>query len=166
MLARAVKKPTVVVLLTFLAGLAVSIAVNSRPRRATADEVTTAKSEAAASDNRFFEMRTYIANEGKLEDLHKRFRDHTNRLFQKHGMTLVGYWTPVADAKGETSDEAKRTLVYILAYPSREAREKSWKDFMSDPEWQAAYKESHKNGVLVGKVISQFLAPTDYSPIK
>jgi hypothetical protein len=111
-------------------------------------------------------MRTYIANEGKFEDLHKRFRDHTNRLFQKHGMELIGYWTPVADAKGEISDEAQRTLVYILAYPSREAREKSWKGFMSDSEWQTAYKESHKNGPLVGKVISQFLKPTDYSPIK
>ncbi len=166
MLARAVKKPTVVVLVTFLAGLAISILVNNWPLRATADEVAAAKSEPAASDNRFFEMRTYVANEGKLEDLHKRFRDHTNRLFQKHGMTLVGYWTPLPNAKGELSDEAKRTLVYILAYPSREAREASWKGFMADPEWQAAYKESHKNGALVGKVTSQFLAPTDYSPIK
>lgn len=164
MLVRAVKKPTVIVLLTFLAGLAVSIAVNM-PRRATAEEAA-AKSDTAAAGNRFFEMRTYVANEGKLDDLHKRFRDHTNRLFQKHGMTLVGYWTPLPDAKGEQSDEAKRTLVYILAYPSREAREASWKAFMADPEWQAAYKESHKNGVLVGKVISQFLSPTDYSPIK
>ena len=72
----------------------------------------------------------------------------------------------MADAKGELSAEAANTLVYILAYPSREAREQSWKDFMADPEWQAAYKESHKDGPLVAKAISQFLEPTDYSPIK
>ena len=166
MLARAVKRPSILTLLTFLAGLAVSVFINYRSRPANADDATAAKSDTTAAGDRFFEMRTYIANEGKLDDLHKRFRDHTNRLFQKHGMTLVGYWTPVADAKGEISDEAQRTLVYILAYPSREAREKSWKEFMADPEWQAAYKKSHENGPLVAKVISQYLAPTDYSPIK
>ncbi len=95
-----------------------------------------------------------------MPDLHKRFREHTNRLFQKHGMTLVGYWTPTE------GDNAANTLVYMLAYPSREARDKSWKAFQADPEWQAAYKESHKNGPLVDKVISQYLQPTDYSPIK
>jgi len=110
--------------------------------------------------NRLFEMRTYIANDGKMEDLHARFRDHTNKLFVKHGMTLIGYWTPVE------GPDAANTLVYILAYPNREAREKSWKDFMGDPDWQAAYKASHANGVLVKKVESKFLAPTDYSPLK
>jgi hypothetical protein len=164
MLVRTFTRPTVVTILTLLAGLVVSILINQPPKPATADDTTA--SAAAPSGDRFFEMRTYIANEGKLADLHKRFRDHTNRLFQKHGMTLVGYWTPEPDAKGELTPEAANTLVYILAYPSREAREASWKAFMTDPEWQAAYKESHKDGVLVGKVISQFLKPTDYSPIK
>jgi hypothetical protein len=124
----------------------------------------TATAAARAADqpaaNRFFEMRTYTANEGKMADLHKRFREHTNQLFVKHGMTLVGYWTPV------DGPEAENTLIYLLAYPSREAREKSWKDFQNDPEWQAAYKASHVNGPLVKKAESKFLAPTDYSPIK
>ena len=119
-----------------------------------------ARADDKTSSNRFFEMRTYTANEGKMAELHKRFREHTNRLFEKHGMTLVGYWTPV------DGPEAANTLVYILAYPSREAREKSWKDFQADPEWQAAYKASHANGPLVKKAVSQFLSPTDYSPIK
>jgi hypothetical protein len=119
-----------------------------------------ARADDKTSSNRFFEMRTYTANEGKMADLHKRFREHTNRLFEKHGMTLVGYWTPV------DGPEAANTLVYILAYPSREAREKSWKDFQADPEWQAAYKASHADGPLVKKAVSQFLNPTDYSPIK
>ncbi len=113
-------------------------------------------------DNRFFEMRTYTAHEGKIDALHKRFRDHTNRLFQKHGMELVGYWTPT------DGDAAKNTLVYILAYPSREARDKSWEAFRADPEWQAVFKKSHEDagGVIVEKVESVFLSPTDYSPIK
>lgn len=110
--------------------------------------------------DRLFEMRTYVANDGKFEDLHKRFREHTNKLFVKHGMDLVGYWVP-ADGP-----EAENTLVYILAYPDLEAREKSWKAFMADPDWQAVYKKSHENGPLVKKVESKYLKPTDYSPIK
>ncbi len=109
--------------------------------------------------DRFFEMRTYTTNEGKLCDLHKRFRDHTNRLFKKHGMELVGYWTPT---------DKEETLVYILAYPSLEARDKSWKAFRDDPDWQKVYKQSHidAGGKIVKKVDSVFLNPTDYSPIK
>src|SRR5215470_16343195 len=79
---------------------------------------------------RFFEMRTYIANPGKMQALHARFRDHTNKLFVKHGMELVGYWTPTA------GENAENTLVYILAYPSKEAREASWKAFQEDPDWK------------------------------
>ena len=116
--------------------------------------------QTAGGQPRFFELRIYTANEGKLEDLHKRFRDHTNRIFQKHGMTLIGYWTPV------DGDESKNTLVYILAYPSREAREASWKAFREDAEWKKVVEESHRNGPLVAKVESKFLTSTDYSPIK
>jgi hypothetical protein len=119
-------------------------------------------SSARAEENRLFEMRIYTTNPGKLEALHKRFREHTNALFQKHGMQLIGYWTL---AEGE-AEEKDNTLVYILAYPSREARDASWKAFGEDPEWKAAYQESHKDGVLVKKVESKFLNPTDYSPIK
>ena len=111
--------------------------------------------------DRVFEMRTYHAAEGKLDALNARFRDHTNKLFVKHGMELIGYWTPIDEKQG-----ASNTLVYILAYPSREAREKSWKAFSADPEWKAAAKESEKNGRLVTKVESVMLKPTDYSPIK
>src|SRR3954463_1769931 len=87
-------------------------------------------------ETRVFEMRTYYANPGKMEALHARFRDHTNKLFVKHGMTLIGYWTP-SEGPGATN-----TLVYILAYPSKEAREKSWKEFMADPDWNKAKTES------------------------
>ncbi len=111
-------------------------------------------------DTRVFEMRTYYAAPGKMEALHKRFREHTNKLFVKHGMTLIGFWSPT-DPK-----EAEQKMVYILAFPSREAAEKSWKEFREDPEWKTAKDASEKDGKLVDKVDSVFLKATDYSPIK
>jgi hypothetical protein len=115
---------------------------------------------AASSPGRFFEMRTYHTAEGKLEALHDRFRNHTNRLFKKHGIEMIGYWTP-ADEPGKSN-----TLVFLLAYPSREAREKSWQSFGNDPEWKKAAAESEKDGKLVTKVDQVFMNPTDYSPTK
>jgi len=109
-----------------------------------------------AADTRCFEMRTYYAATGKLDDLNKRFRDHTCKLFEKHGIANIGYWVPL--------DNPDNKLIYLLAYPSREAREKSWKEFMADPDWQSAYKASEANGKLVNKVEQRFMTPTDYSP--
>lgn len=115
---------------------------------------------AAPRKDRFFELRRYTTHPGKLKDLHARFRDHTNRIFVGHGMQLVGYWTPV------DGDAAENTLVYLLAYESREKREAAWKAFRDDPEWKAAFKASREDGPIVKKVESTFLAPTDYSPIR
>lgn len=116
-----------------------------------------------AKDSRVFEMRTYYAAPGKLEDLQARFRDHTVKLFEKHGMTNIGYWVPVDEKTGQPTGN---TLVYILAYPSLEARTKSWDGFRNDPAWTAARNESEKNGKLVEKIDSAFLKATDYSGIK
>ena len=112
----------------------------------------------AADKPAFFELRIYRAPAGKLPELLTRFRDHTVKLFAKHGMTNIGYWTPM-----EEKDGSQNTLVYFLGYPSLEAREKSWKDFMADPDWQAAHKASEVNGKLVEKVESIYLKPTEYS---
>jgi len=108
------------------------------------------------ADSRAFEMRIYYAAPGKLDALHARFRNHTTQLFAKHGMTNVGYWVP--------SENPDNKLIYILAYPSREAREKSWQGFSADPEWQAAHKASEVEGRLVAKAESIMLSLTDYSP--
>lgn len=110
----------------------------------------------AEPDTRCFEMRVYYAAQGKLDELHKRFRDHTTKLFTKHGMTNLGYWTPTENTESK--------LVYVLAYPDRAARDASWKAFMADADWQAAYKASEVNGKLVAKVESTFMKATDYSP--
>ncbi len=106
-----------------------------------------------------YELRVYHANEGKLDDLLKRFREHTTRLFEKHGMKNVAYWTPLDDPlKG-------KTLIYILAHPSREAATSNWKAFGDDPEWQKVRDASEVNGKLVEKVDSTFMALTDFSPV-
>jgi hypothetical protein len=127
---------------------------------AFADDAATT-SPSLAKDSRFFEMRTYHAAPGKLEALHVRFRDHTNQIFAKHGMEVVGYWVPM-----NTEGPYANTLVYILAFPSREAHDKAWKDFSADPDWQTAKKNSEISGKLVEKVDSIFMTATDYSPIK
>ena len=111
---------------------------------------------AADSGGRCYEWRTYYAAPGKLEALHARFRDHTLKLFAKHGMTNLGYWVPL--------DNPDRKLVYLLGYPSREAARQSWKAFTADPDWQAAYRASEVQGRLVAKAESLYLAATDYSP--
>jgi len=108
------------------------------------------------ADSRCYEMRTYYAAPGKLDELHARFRDHTCKLFEKHGVQNIGYWVPVENPDNK--------LIYVLAYPSREARDKSWKAFMADPDWQAVYQASESKGKLVTKFESVYLTATDYSP--
>jgi hypothetical protein len=111
---------------------------------------------AAEKETPYFEMRTYYAAPGKLDNLLARFREHTTKLFEKHGMVNIGYWVPLTNSENK--------LIYLLAYPSREARAASWKEFSADPDWQAVAKESEKDGKLVSKVESVFLTATDFSP--
>ena len=103
-------------------------------------------------DYRLFELRTYTAHPGKMEALHDRFRDHTLGFFEKHGIEVLGYWTPTE------GDEADNTLIYVVAYPDRASRDRIWKGFLTDPEWQKVVKESRKNGWLVKTVVDS-MAP-------
>jgi hypothetical protein len=119
-----------------------------------------AEKEKPKVENRVFEMRTYYSEDGKMKALHSRFRDHTNKLFVKHGMELIGYWSP-KDAK-----EAEVKMVYILAHKSREAADRSWAAFRADPDWIKARDASEVDGKLVKKVEVLWLDPTDYSPLK
>ena len=109
---------------------------------------------------RVFELRTYHAAPGKMKALQARFRDHTGKIFEKHHMTVIGFWNPT------NPDEAQQTLVYLLAFPSQEAATNSWKEFQNDPDWKAVKEASEKDGKLVEKIESVFLSPTDYSPLK
>jgi hypothetical protein len=113
----------------------------------------------AAEDSRVFEMRNYVTNEGKLPDLLARFRDHTVRLFEKHGIENIGYWVPV-----EKSEGADNTLVYVIAHKSRAGADAAWAEFRNDPDWKAAAKASEANGkILAQKPEAFFLSATDYS---
>lgn len=119
-----------------------------------------ATSTSRAADERVYEMRIYVTNEGKLDALLARFRDHTCRLFEKHGMENIGYWVPLAQEDG-----ADNTLIYILAHKSREAAKASFAAFGQDPEWQAARKASEEGGKILAQAPeSIFMNTTDYSP--
>ena len=107
-------------------------------------------------DTLCYEMRVYHTFPGKMPDLMNRFRSNTMRIFEKHGMTNVGYFQPL-----HHPDSA---LIYLLSYPSRAARDAAWKAFGADPEWQAVARKSEENGRIVQKVDSYFLTTTDFSP--
>jgi hypothetical protein len=109
---------------------------------------------------RLYELRIYTTHPGRLDALNARFRDHTMKLFEKHGMQNVAYFVPT---DGEKKDN---TLIYAISHASREAAAKSWKDFIADPEWHKARDASEKDGKIVAKVESTYMMPTDYSPHK
>jgi NIPSNAP protein len=112
----------------------------------------------AQSATAVHELRIYHAHEGRLADLLARFRDHTTRIFERHGMKNIAYWTPTDDP------QKGKTLIYILAHPSREAATANWKAFENDPEWQAVRDKSEASGKLVENVDSTFMVFTDFSP--
>jgi hypothetical protein len=116
----------------------------------------------AQAGSRIYELRTYTAPEGKLKELDARFRDHTLKLFTKHGMTNVGYFHP------QDAPNSQNTLIYVLAHKNREEAKKSWAAFGADPEWVKVRTESEAAGRLTtqGGVQSVFMDPVDYSPMK
>jgi NIPSNAP len=115
---------------------------------------------AAQQDNptAVYELRVYHAAPGKLDDLLSRFREHTIKLFDRHGMKSVAYWTPLDEP------DKSNTLIYILQHPSREAAAANWKSFQDDPDWKSVRDKSEANGKLVEKVDSTFMSLTDFSP--
>jgi len=114
----------------------------------------------SAQGRRVYELRTYTSPDGKLGDLQARFRNHTVKLFERHGITSVGYFVP------QDAPQSQNTLIYILAHKDRESAKQNWAAFQKDPEWQAVYKESSKNGPLQTQVLSVFMDPLDFSQLK
>jgi hypothetical protein len=115
---------------------------------------------ALAQGKHVYELRTYTAPEGKLGDLNARFRNHTLKIFERHGMKNVLYMTP------QDAPDSQNTLIYVLEHQNREAAKKSWDAFRTDPEWVKVAKETTANGPITTKVVSVFADPTDYSPMK
>src|SRR5437764_10722818 len=110
---------------------------------------------AQAAGSRVFELRIYHAMPGKLPALINRFGDHTRTIFDRHGMTSVGYWMP------QDAPVKDNTFVYILAHPNRDAATKNWEAFRADPEWQKVQGESEKDGQLVDHVDYTLITPTE-----
>lgn len=106
-----------------------------------------------------YELRIYECFAGKLPNLHKRFADHTCKLFEKHGIKNVGYWTTDV---GPNSNE----LTYLVAFEDAEQRRRAWASFRADPEWQCVVEESHRDGIIVKNIRNQILVPTEYSPLQ
>ena len=114
----------------------------------------------AQSASRVFELRTYTAHPGRLAEVNARFGDHTVQLFERHGMTNIGYFRP------QDAPLSENTLIYLLAHASRAAAEASWDAFRNDPDWQRVAEESRRNGRLVANVESVFLDPLSFSQMK
>ena len=105
-----------------------------------------------------YELRVYHVMPGKLDALLARFRDHTDKLFARHGMKSVAYWTPLDEP------DKSNSLIYILHHPSREAATANWKSFQDDSEWKTVKDKSEANGKLTDKIDSTYMALTDFSP--
>ena len=123
-------------------------------------------------EGRIYELRIYYPNEGKLDDILKRFREHTTALFEKHGFTNIAYWvtrpneSPSYATKVTAKNEGKESLLYIVSFPDMESRNRSWEAFVNDPEWIRVYEESRRDGPLVREIDQIFLNPTDFSSLK
>lgn len=106
-------------------------------------------------DQTVYELRTYTTNDGKLDDLNARFKNHTIRLFKKHGMESIGYWVPV---------DKDNTLIYIIRHKSMIAAKQNWQNFIDDPDWKIVAEETNRNGaILAFSPESVFMTATDYS---
>jgi hypothetical protein len=107
-----------------------------------------------------YELRLYHVKDGKMDALKARFGDHTDALFQRHGMKSIGYWQP-EDAPG-----SENLFIYVLEHRSRAEAEKNWAEFQADPEWKKVKAESEANGPLVDHIDRYFMDPTTYSALK
>ena len=76
-----------------------------------------------------YELRVYQPIPGQMGKLQARFRDHTVRIWEKHGIRPIGFWTTLI---GESSNE----LTYMLAWESLADRENKWTAFQNDPAWR------------------------------
>ena len=127
----------------------------------TANDYSAAARNAIEKPGGVYELRTYVTNPGKLPKLNTRFRDHTTRLFKKHGMKNVAYWTPF-----DTPDSGN-TLIYLIHHASREQSDVNWKAFTSDPDWQKVAKESQLDGKFLTEPPERiYLKALDFSPLK
>ena len=151
-------KRTAALLSTFVLTM---ILISGCAQSSESNETEIAMQNASAepdSESVVYELRTYTTYEGKLDDLHARFENHTMDLFEKHGMTNIMYWTP------QDPELSENTLIYLLSHESRESAEQSWEGFSNDEEWHRVYEASRTDGPIVERVESVYMTKTPYSP--
>jgi hypothetical protein len=106
-----------------------------------------------------YELRNYHCLPGRLPALIKRFETVTVRLFEKHGIRQLGFWTV---AVGESNQD----LIYILQWDNLAEREKRFAAFQADPEWIEARRRSEEDGPLLSSISNSILTPTAFSAAK
>lgn len=118
-----------------------------------------AAGQARGAGGRVYELRTYTVLPGRLPALHTRFAAHTMALFERHGMQNVMYWVPTDSARRDN------TLIYVISHESREAADRNWMAFATDPEWIKARDASEADGKILAKAPERvFMTATEYSP--
>ena len=142
---------------SFWAGIVLGVLATVAVSQSSLFQSATADEKEGKQTPMLYELRTYYTPEGKLDALNDRFRLYTMKLFEKHGMKNIIYWTPV---------DKPNTLIYVIAHKDKAAADVSWEAFRNDPEWKKVAEETQRNGKLVEKVESVYLNPTDYSPHK
>ena len=133
--------------ISFVVGVAVMLGFNSL------------RGSNPESSHHVYELRMYHVNEGKMDELRARFRDHTDAIFKRHNMKSVGYWTP------EDAPSSQNLFIYVLEHPSRQEAEKNWAAFQADPDWQKVKAESEAKGALVDHIDRYFMDPTSFSAL-
>jgi hypothetical protein len=106
-----------------------------------------------------YETRVYRCVPGRLPALLKRFETITLKLWDKHGIRPLGFFTTLV---GPSNQE----LTYLLAWESMAERETKWTAFQTDPDWIAARAETEKDGQIVDNIVNQLLQPTAFSALK
>jgi hypothetical protein len=105
-----------------------------------------------------YEWRVYEILPGRMANINNRFANITLKLFQKHGIKVIGFWEAIVGTSN--------TLYYMIAFENMAHREKAFNAFASDPEWIKARAESEKDGPIVSRVYNMLLRPTPYSPLQ
>ena len=126
----------------------------------TLGSVTERRDVAHAQTRGVYELRTYVAQPGRLDDVLARFRDHAAPILERHDIRSIGYWVPVEPPASED------TLIYVLAHDDEDMVESNWSAFIEDPDWQQAYEESRRNGAIFKSLDRVFMKATDFSAIQ
>ncbi|MFQ6075780.1 MAG: NIPSNAP family protein [Candidatus Bathyarchaeia archaeon] len=105
-----------------------------------------------------YEWRVYEVVPGRMAALNDRFAKTTTRLFEKHGIKVIGFWQAIVGTSN--------TLYYMIAFKDMAHKEEAWNAFITDPEWIKARQETEREGPLVERVVNLLLRPTPYSPLQ